>query len=121
MSLRRVIAFLRWSARLLALLNAGAFFVFLFGEAFDPRGTHPSAWEAALLALLIVAALALLLAWRWERLAGITAATLGSIFFLYCALTPGMHKVWFLGVALAVPGFLFAMAGQLNRKHSQGR
>jgi len=111
---------LRWSARLLGLLTAGTFFVFLFGEAASSRGTYPSAREAVLLTVLIVAALALLLAWRWEKVAGLTAATFGSIFFLYCASTPGMHKVWFLGAALAVPGFLFAAAAQLNREHSPG-
>jgi len=125
MSLRQISTFLHWSARFLGLLTAGIFFVFLIGEGSIPGSTHPfvlpTAREAVLLTLLIGAAFALLLAWRWEKLGGLTAAALGSVFFLYCLLNPGMHRVWFLGVALALPGLLFAMAARLNREHPQGQ
>ena len=125
MSLRQIGTFLHWSARFLGLAIAGTFFVFLIGEASGPGGTHPftlpTAREAVLLALLIGAAFALLLAWRWEKLGGLMAAALGSVFFLYCLLTPGMHRAWFLGAALGLPGLLFAMAAQLNREHPQSQ
>jgi hypothetical protein len=120
MGIQGIGMFVRWSARLLGLVVGGMTALFLVGEGFGPRGTHTlnplvlSAREAALLALLIVAASALLLAWRWERYAGLTAAVLGSAFLLYCAFTPGMYRAWILGVSLAVPGWLFAIAAELR-------
>jgi hypothetical protein len=80
-----------------------------------------SAREAVLLALSIGAAFALALAWRSEKLGGLTARPLGAGFFLYCLLAPGMPRVWSLGVALALPGLLFARATALNQEHPQSR
>lgn len=118
MGIQGIGGFLRWATRLLGLVVAAIIALFLFGEGFGPRGIHTrkpfvlSAREAALLTVVIVAALALLLVWRWEKLAGLTAAVLGLAFLLYCAFTPAMYRAWILGVAVAIPGLLFAMAAQ---------
>ena len=58
---------LRWAARLSALLVTGAYTLLMIGEIASPHSGGPSTFlEWTGIALLTIAALAMLLAWRWE-------------------------------------------------------
>jgi membrane-bound ClpP family serine protease len=108
---------IHWTARVLSLAIAGVFFLFLFGEGLGTAGRPSLIRVTAILSpayiclsLLVLGVLALLLAWRWERLSGAAAAVFGVVFLVCCLVMPGMRPAWFLGPAIAIPGLLYVVA-----------
>ena len=113
---------LHWTARFFAVLIAGFIFLFFLGEGAGPRGTYSlipsnlSFRDGALLALVLGSAVAMLLAWFWEKWAGAVDVVLGAAFLMCCLIMQSMHRVWFLGAALILPGALYLAAACI---HSQ--
>lgn len=113
-----------WTARVMALLIAGAVFLFFFGEGVrSDNGYYFTAsamnfTEAALLMLVLGSAVAMLLAWFWEMWAGVADVVLAGAFLACCLLMERMHDAWSLGIALLLPGVLFVLAAAL--RHGKG-
>jgi peptidoglycan/LPS O-acetylase OafA/YrhL len=103
---------LRWSARVVGLFAIGLFLLFLVesGARIIPALSWSSPRGMPLLIAMIVAALGVLVAWRWELVGG-AMAVVGAvaIFFLVYA-GGGAHlfrAALILIVPLVVPGILF--------------
>jgi len=111
---------LHWIARSFAVLIAGFVFLFFFGEGVRPTGTYtlnPSQLklgEGLALALVLGSAAAMLCAWIWEKWAGTLDVVLAAAFLGCCLFMPGMHRVWFFGVALMLPGLLYLAAAAIR-------
>lgn len=114
---------LHWAARVCALLIAGFLSLFYFGESISPDGKltlvppHLALRDKFLLLLILCCVLAVLLAWFWERWAGMADVLFAGTFLLCCIVMENMHRVWWLGVALLLPGALYVTAAEL-RRHS---
>lgn len=114
---------LRWAARILGTPLAILIFLDFLHDASGPRGLEPVnifrlSWtEQILLDVVFVASVGLLLAWKHELAGGWIALGGGLIFLAACLTMPGMRLVWGLGVALAVPGLLYLLAGHEAPAH----
>ena len=113
---------LRWAARILGTPLAILIFLDFLSDA---SGTHgPGPWnifklswtEQILLDVVLLASFGLLVAWRRETVGGWIATTCGVVFLTACLLVPGMRTVWGLGIALAIPGFLYLLAAHESHR-----
>jgi len=86
---------MRWSGRVLALLTAGLFLLFLFeaGARVFPAlaWSRPEQWPAVI--ALVVAVLGLVAAWRWELVGGILAFVGSLAIVLLVVLGSGPHML----------------------------
>jgi len=112
---------LHWTARSFAVLIAGFLSLFYFGESVGPNGhftlipAHLSVHDAIGLSLIFLSAVSMLLAWIWEKWAGAVDVVLAAGFLGCCLLVQGMHRAWFLGPLLMLPGLLYVAAAALRR------
>jgi hypothetical protein len=104
----RLTRLLRWSARAIGSLPAlGWVSVALLG-ALSER--EPWTWESAgMVAFIVALALAVLLAWRRERLGGALLLVCAAGFCLFAYLTAGRNK----GFAVLVSGGPFLLSAAL--------
>jgi len=103
----------RWTARVSGLFIAGAYAFLMIGEMATPHSGSPSTFlEWTGIALLTIAALAMLFAWRWELAAGvISLAALG----LQAILIRGSHSYHVVLLTMAIPGALYCLDWLLRR------
>lgn len=107
----RIRPIVRWTARAFALLLALGFIAFAVGEPMGPlSAVHFREWLG--MVLILVAIVAMLLAWKWEL-----PAALVSLFALgvFAAVVP-MRSYGVLLIA-AIPDVLFLMDWKLRRVH----
>ena len=123
------IQFLRWSARLIGVLLA-AFFLFMFiGESVETRD-HYSPMDAMTVVRLAPAfayAIAMFLAFKWERAAAILGgASLATLALIIAFFVPHDHSAVgaigasIVALAFSFPVILYALCWWLeerNRKH----
>lgn len=103
---------LRWTARLSALLVAGMYLLLLAGEIFTPHSGPPSGWrEWTGIALMAVAVLAPLLAWKWE-LPGALLSLAALAAFVAVVHFRNYGVLW----VMAMPGVLFLLDFALQRR-----
>lgn len=103
---------LRWTARLSAVLIVGAFVVLLAGEVFSPHSGPPSnlrEWFG--LALITLACIGMVLAWRWEFHGAIIslAALVGF------AAVIAEQDMFLITGAISIPPVLYLMDWLLRR------
>jgi hypothetical protein len=112
---------LRWTARIWGLLAA---LTVLLVVLVSDKGSlsQPAPWiEWALLALYGVAALALLLAWRWEAVGGWLAVLCMLVEIFGFRLVKGTWYPTLAGLIVplaifALPGILFVLVSALSRR-----
>jgi hypothetical protein len=95
---------LRWTARLSAVIVAGAYAVLMIGEMATPHSGAPSTvleWTG--IALLTIAAGALLLVWKWELEAGLVSLAAVALHALMIPGSPQYHRAL---MVMATPGVL---------------
>jgi len=107
-----MISLTRWTARLAALLVAGAYVMLVLGEFFPhPHSGPPTHFrEWAGIVLLTSAMAAMLAAWKWE-LAGALASLVALAAFVVVV---RMQNYEVVAVAV-IPGLLFAADWVLRR------
>ena len=107
---------LRWAARLSALLVTGAYTLLMIGEIASPHSGGPSTFlEWTGIALLTIAALAMLLAWRWELQAGLLSL---AALAMQAVLIHGSHTYHLVLLTMATPGVLFCLDWFVRRASS---
>jgi hypothetical protein len=103
--------FIRWAARIASVLIAGVYLLLAFGELSAPHSGPPTQlieWTG--IALISIACLAPLAAWRRE-LAG-AVASLGAL-LLFAALI--RFREYYIHAIIAIPGLLFLADWALRR------
>ena len=104
----------RWTARVLAVTSALFVLAFAWGEPSSARALTVT--EIILMALLVLALVGNLAAWRWE-LTGAGIALLSTLAFTGIELAQHgpLPGPWLLGV-MAVPAVLYAVSGLLRQR-----
>lgn len=100
------VTWLRWSARLVAVLLFllwGAFFVEHTGDYFSHPGKLPPPWVLGLHGLHFALLVGLLIGWRWELAGGLLVVAATLTFFPMVA---GVRAGWFIAVTI-IPGILW--------------
>lgn len=108
MTTRWWMLFLKWLARVAGVLVAGGFLFMVSGEFFSPHSGPPTQWREWLgIALITIACLSPLLAWKWEMEAAVLslAALAAWVSIVQFRLDRGGKVV----AVMAVPACLFLL------------
>ena len=105
---------IRWLARVLSVLAVLFVLVFVAGEGFLLRGLRAS--EGVYLTIFLVALLANLASWRWERV-GASVALLSLLGLVL--VEGGLPGGWFF-VLIGIPAVCSLLAWALDRRQSTG-
>jgi len=104
---------LRWTARVSALVIAGAYAFLMIGEMATPHSGSPSTFlEWTGIVLLTVAAFALPFGWRWQLSSGVISI---SALALQAALIRGSNTYYRVLLLMALPGMLYCLDWFLRR------
>lgn len=125
MTAKRLYPVLHWTARILAVLVAGFFFLFFFGEVLGPRhGSYPTPFEMLSIGTLLGSSVAMLLAWFWEKWAGLATFVLGVAFLCELFVLKGLHAAkpaaWALFLLWPIVGLVYLSAARLRCRPQAG-
>jgi hypothetical protein len=108
---------LRWTARVSGLLVAGGYAFLMVGEMAAPHSGSPSTFlEWTGIAVLSIAALALLIAWRWELQGALVSLAALGVQTVLIPGSPTYHRVL---LTMAVPGVLYSLDWFVRRRTIQ--